>query len=54
MNKQILILLIFVPTMLFAQKTQKVTDKTTKETFYVLNLTKKPDTVNTKNMVITN
>ena len=41
MNKQILILLIFVPTMLFAQKTQKVTDKKTKETFYVLKSDKK-------------
>ena len=41
MNKQIFILLIFVPTMLFAQKTQKVTDKTTKETFYVLKSDKK-------------
>ena len=41
MNKQILILLIFVPTMLFAQKTKKVTDEISNETFYVLKSDKK-------------
>ena len=41
MNRQILILLIFVPTMLFAQKTKKVTDELTNEVFYVLKSDKK-------------
>ena len=41
MNKKILVLLIFVPTMLCAQKTQKVTNKVNNETFYVLKSDKK-------------
>ena len=41
MNKQILILLIFVPTMMFAQKTKKVTDSKTNEKYYVLKSDKK-------------
>jgi len=41
MNKQILILLFFVPSILFAQKTKKVVDKKTNEIFYVLRSDKK-------------
>jgi len=41
MNKQILILLFFVPTILSAQQTQKVVDKATNEIFYVLKSDKK-------------
>jgi TonB family C-terminal domain len=41
MNKLLLILLFFVPTILFAQKTKKITNHETKETFYVLKSDKK-------------
>ena len=41
MNKQILILLFCAPMTLFAQKTKKITEKATKETFYVLQTDKK-------------
>ncbi len=36
MNKKKLILLVFMPAILFAQKTEKVVDKKMNETFYVL------------------
>ena len=41
MNKKFLILLLFVPTMLWAQKTKKVSNNSTNETFYVLKSDKK-------------
>ena len=41
MNKQILILLFFVPGILFAQQTKKIVNRTMGETFYVLKSDKK-------------
>ena len=41
MNKLFLILMFFVPSMLFAQKTKKFTNEDTNEIFYALNSDKK-------------